>query len=96
MPFEWEVMRGITQQGQNALQDVAMRYNISFDSACSMLDAVNNGGGTMAQFSIPELGGGQWMQGGMTMCGDMFNHGLFDMHPFCSDPSASAVMAHAI
>lgn len=30
----------------------------------------------MAQFSIPELGSGQWMQGGMTMCGDMFNHGL--------------------
>lgn len=41
-----------------------------------MFQAVNNGGGSMAQFSIPELGGGQWMQGGMTMCGDMFNYGL--------------------
>ena len=31
----------------------------------------------MAQFSHPELGGsGQWMQGGMTMVGDMFNYGL--------------------
>lgn len=31
----------------------------------------------MAQFSHPELGGGgQWMQGGMTMVGDMFNGGL--------------------
>jgi hypothetical protein len=31
----------------------------------------------MAQFSHPELGGrGQWMAGGMTMVGDMFNHGL--------------------
>lgn len=33
----------------------------------------------MAQFSIPELGSGQWMQGGMTMCGDMFNTGLQSM-----------------
>ena len=31
----------------------------------------------MAQFNHPELGGvGQWSQGGMTMVGDMFNHGL--------------------
>lgn len=33
--------------------------------------------GTMAQFNIYELGGGgQWMQGGMTMVGDMFNNQL--------------------
>ena len=31
----------------------------------------------MAQFNIAELGGGgQWMQGGMTMVGDMFNNQL--------------------
>ena len=31
----------------------------------------------MAQFNCPELGGGgQWMRGGMTMVGDMFNYGL--------------------
>jgi hypothetical protein len=41
-----------------------------------MLVAVNNGGGSMAQFSCPELGSGQWMRGGMTMVSDMFNHGL--------------------
>ncbi|NHO68562.1 SHOCT domain-containing protein [Aestuariicella hydrocarbonica] len=42
-----------------------------------MLMAVNNGGGNMAQFNCPELGGsGQWMRGGMTMVGDIFNHGL--------------------
>jgi hypothetical protein len=42
-----------------------------------MLIAVNNGGGSMAQFNCPELGGsGQWMRGGMTMVGDMFNNGL--------------------
>ena len=42
-----------------------------------MLFAVHAGGGTMAQFSIPELGGsGQWMRGGMTMVGDMFDNAL--------------------
>lgn len=42
-----------------------------------MARAVARGGGTMAQFNVPELGGaGQWMAGGMTMVGDMFNAGL--------------------
>jgi hypothetical protein len=43
-----------------------------------MLWAIHVGGGTMAQFSIPELGGsGQWMQGGMTMVGgNMFDNAL--------------------
>ena len=42
-----------------------------------MARAVAQGGGAMAQFNIPELGGsGQWMSGGMTMVGDMFNYGL--------------------
>ncbi len=42
-----------------------------------MLVAVNNGSGSMAQFYCPELGGnGQWMRGGMTMVGDMFNYRL--------------------
>ncbi|MEA1919924.1 MAG: SHOCT domain-containing protein, partial [Campylobacterota bacterium] len=53
------------------------RYNLSPDAIIHMIAAVNNGGGTMAQFNSPELGGsGQWMQGGMTMVGDMFNYGL--------------------
>ena len=30
----------------------------------------------MAQFRCPEFGSGQWMRGGMTMVGDMFNHAL--------------------
>jgi Short C-terminal domain len=43
----------------------------------SMLVALRAGGGTMAQFSIPELGGGgQWMRGGMTMVGNMFDNAL--------------------
>jgi hypothetical protein len=43
----------------------------------TLLQAVVNGNGTMAQLGNWELGGnGQWMQGGMTMVGDMFNYGL--------------------
>jgi hypothetical protein len=70
-------MNQLTNEAQNALQDIAQRYGVSLDAATSMLFAVSNGGGTMAQFNVPELGGsGQWMQGGMTMVGDMFNYGL--------------------
>jgi len=43
----------------------------------TLLQALLNSNGTMAQFDHRELGGaGQWMPGGMTMVGDMFNHGL--------------------
>ncbi|MEM7182427.1 MAG: SHOCT domain-containing protein [Spirochaetota bacterium] len=70
-------MQNLTQVGNNILNDISYRYNISFDAALHMLIAVNNGGGSMAQFNSPELGGsGQWMRGGMTMVGDLFNHGL--------------------
>lgn len=71
------VMQQFTPAGQNIINDVAARYNLSQDAVIHMLIAVNNGGGTMAQFNCPELGGGgQWMRGGMTMVGDMFNNGL--------------------
>lgn len=70
-------MQKLTQEGQNFVNDLSQRYNLSTDTIINMIIAVNNGGGTMAQFNIPELGGsGQWMQGGMTMVGDMFNYGL--------------------
>ncbi len=69
-------MQALTPQGQNLVNDISNRYGLSHDSTVRMLIAVNNGGGTMAQFSCPELGSGQWMRGGMTMVGDMFNHGL--------------------
>lgn len=63
-------MQKLTIEGQNIVNELSNRYNLS-------QDAVNNGGGTMAQFNCPELGGGgQWMRGGMTMVGDMFNYGL--------------------
>lgn len=70
-------MQQLTAQGQQFIQGLAQRYGVSTDAAITMLYAVMNGNGTMAQFSHPELGGsGQWMQGGMTMVGDMFNYGL--------------------
>ncbi len=69
-------MQELTPVGQNIVNDISSRYNLSFSSTVSMLAAVNRGGGSMAQFSCPELGSGQWMRGGMTMVGDMFNHGL--------------------
>lgn len=70
-------MQNLTPAGQNVVNDLTRRYGLSQDAVVHMLIAVNNGGGSMAQFYCPELGGaGQWMRGGMTMVGDMFNHGL--------------------
>jgi hypothetical protein len=70
-------MQKLTNEGQQFLNDISQRYNLSHDAVMHMLISVNNGGGSMAQFNCPELGGsGQWMSGGMTMVGDMFNHGL--------------------
>jgi hypothetical protein len=66
-----------TDQGWQTINDLAQRYGISTDAVMTMLQALINGNGTMAQFNHRELGGGgQWMMGGMTMVGDMFNHGL--------------------
>jgi hypothetical protein len=70
-------MQQLTQAGAQAVQNLSQRYGISADAVSTLLVAVNNGAGSMAQFYHPELGGGgQWMRGGMTMVGDMFNHNL--------------------
>lgn len=69
-------MTALTPQGQQVVNDLSQRYGVSTDAVLHMLIAVVNGNGSMAQFSHPEFGGGgQWMRGGMTMVGDMFNHG---------------------
>lgn len=54
-----------------------------------MMFAVLNGNGGMAQFNHFEFGGsGQWMRGGMTMVGDMFNNYLKGrVDALCSDIS---------
>jgi hypothetical protein len=70
-------MQPLTSTGEQAVQQLAQRYGVSVDAVKTLLFAVSAGGGTMAQFYHPELGGGgQWMRGGMTMVGDMFNGGL--------------------
>ncbi len=84
-------MQNLTPAGQNVVNDIAARYQLSTDAVIHMLVAVNNGGGSMAQFNSPELGGsGQWMQGGMIMVGDMFNHGLkATVDNLCNELSAA-------
>ncbi|WP_101757153.1 SHOCT domain-containing protein [Oceanicoccus sp. KOV_DT_Chl] len=70
-------MQNLTAVGNNIVNEIASRYRLSQGAVIHMLVAVNNGGCSMAQFNCPELGGsGQWMRGGMTMVGDMFNNGL--------------------
>lgn len=70
-------MSDLTDNGRTVIATLAARYGLSQGAVEHMARAVANGGGTMAQFNVPELGGnGQWMAGGMTMVGDMFNSGL--------------------
>jgi hypothetical protein len=70
-------MQALTSYAEQTVQSLAQRYAVSSDAVKTLLSAVAAGGGTMAQFYHSELGGGgQWMQGGMTMVGDMFNSGL--------------------
>jgi len=67
-------MNDITDQTTGEL---ASRYGVSEQAVRTLLEAMKAGGGSMAQFDHPELGGmGQWSRGGMTMVGDMFNHAL--------------------
>jgi hypothetical protein len=69
-------MPKFTPEGDKMIAALASQYSISVASVKLMLDAVAKGGGTMAQFNVPEFGSGQWMRGGMIMVGDMFNNAL--------------------
>lgn len=82
-----------TEQGEKLVNDVANRYGASIDAVSMMLDSILRGNGTMAQFNIYELGGsGQWMRGGMTMVGDMFNYQLKSkVDGICGDLSSAIV-----
>ena len=67
----------VSPEAEDAITDIAQRHGLSREAVLAMLFAVHTGGGTMAQFAIPELGGsGQWMRGGMTMVGNMFDNAL--------------------
>ena len=83
-------MQELTQESRRALDDIAQRHGVSTDAALTLLRAVAAGGGTMAQFTHPELGGmGQWTAGGMVMVGDMFNYGLKQrVDTLCSELAA--------
>lgn len=80
-----------TEQGEKLVNDVANRYSASYEAVSLMLDSILRGNGTMAQFNIYELGGcGQWMRGGMTMVGDMFNYQLKSkVDGICGDLSSA-------
>ncbi|CAA9209784.1 MAG: FIG00801104: hypothetical protein [uncultured Craurococcus sp.] len=68
-------MRELTEAGERQVAAIAAQHGVGREVV--LLHALAAGGGAMAQFSHPELGGmGQWSQGGMVMVGDMFNHGL--------------------
>ena len=70
-------MAKLTPEGEKIVAALADRYSVGVDAVKMMLDAVAKGGGSMAQFNLPEFGGnGQWMRGGMTMVGDMFNNSM--------------------
>lgn len=70
-------MTGLTEQGRSTVHDIAADAGVSDEAVMAMLHALQKGHGKSAQFDHPELGGmGQWMRGGMTQVGDMFNHDL--------------------
>ncbi|MEO8493777.1 MAG: SHOCT domain-containing protein [Planctomycetota bacterium] len=84
-------MPKLSDEGNQLVQDLALRHGLSTDAVTHMLVAVHNGNGTMAQFSHPEFGGsGQWMRGGMTMVSDLFNNQLkCRVDNVCSDISTA-------
>lgn len=87
-------MPQLTEQGLQKINDLAQHYGVSADAVMTLLRALLHSKGTMAQFDHRELGGaGQWMRGGMTMVGDMFNHGLkAKVDGLCSDLSQLLAM----
>ena len=66
-----------TPELRQALSAAAQQFGVSLEAVRTVFDALAAGGGRMAQFNHPDLGGmGQWSQGGMTQVGDMFNQKL--------------------
>lgn len=68
---------GFSGESEKVLSGVAQKYTLSETAVVELCHALLRNGCNMAQFNIYELGGsGQWMRGGMTMVGDMFNYSL--------------------
>jgi len=83
-------MQQLTPEGRRIVDELARRHGFSADAITHMLFAVLHGNGAMAQFDHGEFAGsGQWMQGGMVMCGNMFDHALKGrIDALCSELSA--------
>ena len=65
------------EKREQSIRAVAARHGLGEAGVAALWDAVRRGGGGMAQFSHPDLGGmGQWSGGGMIQIGDMFNDRL--------------------
>ncbi|NDR59743.1 SHOCT domain-containing protein [Aliiruegeria sabulilitoris] len=90
-------MSHLSPEGQAVVNDVSARHGFSPDAVTHVLIALDQGGGSQAQFNHFELGGmGQWSMGGMTMIGDMFNNGLkARVDGLCSELS-NALMGTAL
>ena len=88
-------MSTLTPEGRRLAEELARRHGVGTDAVAEALRAVAAGGGRMAQFSHPELGGnGQWMAGGMIMLGNMFDQGLkARVDALCTDLSAALASA---
>jgi hypothetical protein len=66
-----------TPEAARLAADLGRRYGVGENAVLALWRAVEAGGGAMAQFDHPELGGmGQWSRGGMTMIGAMSDHAL--------------------
>jgi len=62
---------------QTDIDHLAAKHAVSAAAIRNLAEAIERGGGSLAQFNHPDLGGtGQWMRGGMLMIGDMFNDRL--------------------
>ncbi len=74
------------------LEAVAARHGFNRAAVAALWHALRRGGGRMAQFSHPELGGmGQWSSGGMLQIGAMFDHALkARVAAACADLAAAA------
>ncbi len=91
-------MRQLTSEGQQKVTELAQRYGVSTNAVMTLLHALVNGNGTMAQFDHRELGGrGQWMQDGMVMVGEMFNQALkATVNGLCAELSSLLVASHLL
>ena len=79
-------------EGQDEILRIASMTGFSEGAVRAMVEALRAGGGTMAQFDHPELGGfGQWSSGGMLMIGDMFNNSLKGRVAHLADMASAAL-----